>query len=473
MQSVHQLVLEEFRKFSGIVAFSIIELPLTASQRKYFRITIPSGRSFIGVYHPVVRENRAFLYLSEHFRQYGVSVPEVYYINEQGNIYFQQDLGDRTLFLALQGNVDTSFLLILYERAIEQLFRMQFSGLEYLQFEMCYPVAAFDKQSITWDLNYWKYYFLKISDVHFDEYLLEKDFQTILRYFERSSMLEGFMHRDFQSRNMMLYDNQIWIIDFQGGRRGPVLYDLASCVLDGKANLPSSIREQIIEAYFNLLAQRQNFNRQKAFKHLAACMFIRLIQAFGAYGFRGLIQKMQHFVDSIPFAFQNVRYLRENYPVPFHVPYMFELFDELESRYVQQAAGKSNKLRILVMSFSYRKGIPADTTGHGGGYVFDCRSLPNPGRIPELQQFTGSDEKISEFFSKHAEMKEFIENAYALITQHVKNYLQRGFTSLSVAFGCTGGQHRSVYCANVVAHLLHKEFAGDVEVVVIHRELQG
>lgn len=474
MKPIQYKISEIYTELSGNKAKAVVQLPASASDRTYFRITNSDNSTLIAAHNLNIRENLSFINLSKHFQKYNLNVPEVFYFNKEQTIYFQEDLGDLSLFSKIQQGDRNSQtyedeLFSFYKKALEQLADIQIDAAYDLDFKNCYPVEEFDETSMLWDLNYFKYYFLKISEIHFEEDLLEKEFKTLINYLlGRNS--KYFMFRDFQSRNIMIKDNETYLIDFQGGRKGPLSYDIASCTLDAKANLSFEFRERIIEYYFELISKKITISKEEFENELSATYLIRIMQAFGAYGFRGLWQKKQLFIQSIPLAARNLQHLIKTRNFDFNIDYLLSILSQIAEKYVEKEAEKiSDKLSIRVNSFSYKKGIPEDTTENGGGFVFDCRALPNPGRIPEMQLKTAFDDEVSSMLEKSQEVKAFINNTFEIVSPSIENYLQRGFKNLMISFGCTGGQHRSVYCANAISKLIEEKY--NIEIKLNHREL--
>ena len=438
------------------------------SNRHYYRLK--GNPELIGVKGENTDENRAFLYLAEHFRRKGLPVPQVYACSEDGLYYLQEDLGDTSLFSAIEngrltGTFDEEEKALL-RRTIRLLPAFQVKGAEGMDFTRCYPQEAFDRRSILWDLNYFKYCFLKATGLDFQENRLEDDFQSMVNV-----LLQGepdtFMYRDFQSRNVMIKkDGEPWFIDFQGGRRGPVHYDVASFLWQAKANYPEDLRQELLAEYLNALRAYMPMDEAGFKARLRHFVLFRTLQVLGAYGFRGYFEKKPHFLQSIPYAIANLRrLLSETYP---EYPYLCKVLGELME--LKQFADSPQKapLTVKITSFSYKKGIPEDTSGNGGGFVFDCRAVHNPGKYERYKSLTGLDGPVIRFLEEDGEITVFLEHVYALVDASVKRYLERGFTSLSVSFGCTGGQHRSVYSAQHLAEHLSHEFG--IQVNLTHRE---
>lgn len=456
---------ELYIQYVGEAPTKIDELPSSGSNRRYFRLF--GKQTLIGVIGTIKEENEAFIYLAGHFGSKGLPVPTVLAVSEDRMAYLQTDLGDTILFKSIEkGRQTKSFsneekdLLV---KTIRLLPDIQFKGAVGLDFNKCFPASQFDVRSIMWDLNYFKYCFLKATGLEFDEARLEDDFQAMAEVLMRSQS-STFMYRDFQSRNVMLKDGQPWFIDFQGGRKGPFYYDVASFLWQAKAGFPQSLREELIAVYVEALRKYKPVDVAYFREQLRHFVLFRTLQVLGAYGFRGYFEKKPHFMQSVPYAIENLRHLLEQ-PFP-EYPYLDKLLGELVN--LNQFTDTTRRLTVRVMSFAYKKGIPDDTTGNGGGYVFDCRAINNPGKYDRYKAFTGLDEKVINFLEEDGEITTFLEHCYALVDSTVERYIERGFTSLMIAYGCTGGQHRSVYSAQHTAEHIARKF--NVKVELIHRE---
>lgn len=463
MTHLHDL----YKQFVGSAPSIIEELPSSGSNRRYFRLN--GEKSIIGVLGTCKEENEAFLYMSEHFHKKGLPVPKVYAVSDDTMAYIQEDLGDTLLFNAIEKGRKTSVfsdeeksLLI---KTIRLLPDMQFLGADEFNFSKCYPAPEFNSRSIMWDLNYFKYCFLKATGLEFLEDKLEDDFQRMTDVLLRS-FSATFMYRDFQSRNVMIKDGEPWFIDYQGGRKGPFYYDVASFLWQAKANLPESLRMELLDEYVDSLRKYQPVDEEYFHAQLRHFVLFRTLQVLGAYGFRGYFEKKPHFIQSVPFAIENLRNLLQK-PYP-EYPYLSKVLKELVNmkQFTDDLAKRT--LTVKVMSFAYKKGIPNDTTGNGGGFVFDCRAVNNPGKYERYKPYNGLDEQVIKFLEDDGEILEFLDHSYSLVDASVKRYVERGFTNLMVCFGCTGGQHRSVYCAQHMAEHINKKF--NVKVELIHRE---
>ncbi len=439
------------------------------SNRQYFRDSDAQGKSFIHVEGTSREENNAFIYMARHFHDKGLNVPELYRVSPDGMQYDQEDLGDLSLFdYIAEGRKTGVFceqekdMLRLTMRALA---RFQIRGAENFDFSQCYPQPEFNLRSILWDLNYFKYCFLKATGVDFQEDKLENEFERMATILLQAQ-LTAFMYRDFQSRNVMIKDGKPYFIDFQGGRKGPIYYDVASFLWQAKANFHDDLRRELIEVYLDELQQYVPVDKDAFLATLRHFVLFRTMQVLGAYGFRGYFEKKPHFLQSIPFAIENLRQLLKDAADDY--PYLKDVLQRMTEMKQFQDVGVKKPLVVRVFSFSYKKGIPADTSGNGGGFVFDCRAVNNPGKYDRYNGLTGLDEAVIQFIEDDGEMRPFLDAAYQLVDASVKRYMDRGFQNLMVSFGCTGGQHRSVYGAEKMAQHLNSKFG--VEVHIIHRE---
>ena len=458
-----------FESYTGQQLGQVQELPSSGSNRRYFRLS-GGNVTLIGVIGTSKEENRAFIALSRHFREKGLHVPAVLAVSEDSLAYIQEDLGDQVLFdLVSQGResgIYSSYETGLLRRTIEQLPRIQFLGGKGLDWSVCFPQEAFDARMIDFDLNYFKYCFLKATGLEFNEILLQEDFEKF-----KADLLQEeedtFLYRDFQARNVMIKDGEPWFIDFQGGRRGPIYYDVASFIWQARSRFPEDLKQDLIRTYLRALQQFKKVDEEQFRSRLRLFVLFRTLQVLGAYGFRGFFEKKPHFLRSVPYALQNLRTLLQT---PFtEYPYLNGILQELSVKPELNVIQEDHRLEVQVYSFAYKKGIPADTTGNGGGYVFDCRSVNNPGKYEYYRQFNGTDPEVIKFLEDDGEVTVFLDSVYKLVDAHVQRFIERKFTHLQVCFGCTGGQHRSVYCAEHVARHLADKF--NIKVVVTHREL--
>lgn len=453
--------------YTGRAPLAILPFPSAGSNRKYFRLT--GQPTLVGVYGESANENRTFVYLANHFRKQGLPVPQVHVCSADELCYLQEDLGDTALFDVLTKSPREEDLNArersLLRATIRLLPALQYRGAEGLDFDRCYPQPAFNRRSVLWDLNYFKYCFLKATGMDFQEDRLEDDFQAMADILLQEDT-PTFMYRDFQSRNVMLREDRPWFIDFQGGRRGPVYYDVASFLWQAKANLPDTLRQALVDEYIDALKEYRTVDETRFKVLLRHFVLFRTLQVLGCYGFRGYFERKPHFLQSVPYALDNLRHLLKD-PYP-EYPYLADLLRQITASARFAPAPSVGHLVVRVASFAYPKGIPEDPSGNGGGFVFDCRAIHNPGRYDAYKSLTGLDEPVIRFLEEDGEILTFLHHVYALVDASVQRYLKRGFTSLCVSFGCTGGRHRSVYAAQHLAQHLHDTFG--VEVDLHHRE---
>ncbi|HTW30686.1 MAG TPA: RNase adapter RapZ [Candidatus Sulfotelmatobacter sp.] len=446
---------------------------LGGSGRKIIRLA-GKGITAIGILYGVREENAAFIEFSRHFRKHGLPVPEIYAANLDHGAYLEQDLGDTSLFELLsknrQGESISPEVVEVYRQVIATLPRFQIEAARDLNYDVCYPRGSFDRQSIAWDLNYFKYYFLRLAGISFNEQALEDDF-TNLTEFLLSARRDYFLYRDFQSRNIMVHHRQPYFLDYQGGRKGALQYDVASLLYDAKADLPPELRQQLLDHYLNTLASFVDLKREAFLEHYYAYVYIRIMQALGAYGFRGFYERRVHFLQSVPYALKNLRWLLHNISLPIALPTLMNAFHGmLASEKLQSLASDADSLVVRIFSFSFHRGFPKDESGNGGGFMFDGRSLPNPGREERFKPLTGKDAAVIEYLNQQESVHQFMASVMSLVDASVTNYQRRGFKNLMVSFGCTGGQHRSVYLAEQLAK--HLQARNGVEVIIHHRELE-
>ena len=446
---------------------------LGGSGRNILRLS--SGRlDAIGVLYGVREENAAFLEFSRHFRRHGLPVPEIYAEDLSQGAYLEQDLGNTTLFDFLSKNRSAEKIaqpvINVYRKVVEILPRFQVEAGRDLNYKVCYPRASFDRQSIEWDLNYFKYYFLRLAAIPFNEQALQDDFGE-LTDFLLSAPSDYFLYRDFQSRNVMLPGGEPHFVDYQGGRKGALQYDVASLLFDAKADLPPNLRQELLNHYLDALSKHVSVDRDTFLRHYYAYVYVRILQALGAYGFRGFYERRTHFLQSVPYALKNLRWLLHNTALPIELPTLMEAFRSmLASDKLLGLASEAQNLVVRVFSFSFHREMPKDETGNGGGFVFDGRSLPNPGREERFKNLTGKDAPVVDYLNQQESVHQFLAGVLSLVDATVSAYQQRGFKNLMVSFGCTGGQHRSVYLAEQLAKRLRGK--NGVEVVVRHLELE-
>lgn len=525
MEAVEEL----FRKYTGRAAESVSEIGASGSPRRYFRLAA-GNMSAVGAVGTDADENRAFLAVCGNLRAHGISAPEVFAVSADGMSYLQQDLGDVSLYSMIEAARKDASLRPELHRILHQVMadlpKIQFGGADGLDWSVCYPEPAFGPGMVMFDLNYFKYCFLKSTGVQFNEIRLQNDLEGLCAALCRD-VGDTFMYRDFQSRNVMIYGGMPWYIDFQGGRRGPVQYDVASFLWQARAAYPDDLKKELLDTYVAALRTYVPALDEEAFRsRLALFVLFRMLQVLGAYGFRGYFEGKRQFAASVPAALANIRRLLQgedpvlsgNASVFAGFPYLCGLLEHIAGlprfarrfgehspcaeasvrpasvpeplvdvvqeqapcpqasvRHVDvpepqvvEASAEIPVMTVEVYSFSYKKGIPEDASGNGGGYVFDCRSTHNPGRIPYYRQFTGLDEEVIRYLEDDGEITSFLSNVYPIVDHHVERFAERGFSHLQIAFGCTGGQHRSVYCAQHTAEHIKERFG--VRVHLVHRE---
>jgi aminoglycoside/choline kinase family phosphotransferase len=462
-----------YREKFGADAASLVPVRAEGSNRRIYRLT-GGGGSSIGVLNDDAKENRAFIEFSKHFFNNGIPVPEFYGESSDATAYLEEDLGDTTLFQFL-GKRRTpagfpSEVVSAYQDVVRWLPKMQITAGATIDDKWCYPRKSFDKQSMLWDLNYFKYYFLTLGGIPFHEEKLEEDFQVFADYLLAADR-KYFLCRDFQSRNVMLKDGKPYFIDYQGGRRGALHYDIASLLYDAKADVPFELRDELLDLYISEASKLTTIDRVEFKKFFPGFVLVRIMQAMGAYGLRGFHEKKPLFLQSIPYAIRNIEHILLTHGLPVEVPELMGVFKRLVgSSALRQFGAAKLKLTVRIQSFSYKNGMPKDTSGHGGGFVLDCRCLPNPGRQLEFKTQSGLDAPVVAFLSKEDAVDRWARSAFSLIDQAVEDYGRRNFTDLFVAFGCTGGQHRSVYLAERLAKHLRDQ---GVSAVVTHRETKN
>ena len=467
IQNIRSLLLKSGFKDKA----EVIPLPGSGSNRQYYRVKFESFNdpsSIIASYNEDINENIAYNSFTSHFGLQGFNVPKIYACDNSYRYFLIQDLGDTTLMDILTTDKEKAYEL--YEGVINDLLNFQIEGIKNLDLDVAYPVKSFDSRSIMWDLNYFKYYFVKPHNIQFNENNLEDDFELFTTQLLLSDC-NYFNYRDFQARNIMFHDNKLWYIDFQGGRLGPLQYDLISLLNQVKANLPDQIKSKLYNSFTNKLFELLPDQKTVFNKHYTDYEYFRLMQVMGAYGFRGKVQGKGHFLQSIAPSIDALRKLMNSSPLETKFKELNKILGQIIQINDYKTPVSYSGLTISVNSFSYKKkGIPIDTTGNGGGHVFDCRSLPNPGRLAELRDYTGKDNQIIEYLESKTEIMDFIENVKLILNPSVENYIIRNFSDLQINFGCTGGRHRSVYSTETIGKYLQKRYP-KAHVVIKHNEL--
>lgn len=445
-------------------------LAQSGSHRRYFRLTLEDNNTLIGAFNDDVPENIAFFTYTRFFLEKNVNVPRLLAIAPDNQHYLQTDLGKTTLYDFLSAHRENGQLspevIDYYEKVVRALPALQLSGKQGIDFSVAYPRAAFDRQSMQWDLNYFKYYFLKLVNIPFNEQLLENDYNTFIDYL-LSADSEYFLYRDFQSRNIMVDDGDIYFIDYQGGRKGALQYDIASLLYDAKADLSPEFRDHLLNIYLDTLEQYIPVDRKAFLSYFQGFVLIRILQSMGAYGYRGYFERKSHFLLSVPYAVHNMRNLLDHLDIPIALPELTKVLRTLIDSDFVKPYQPAKTLTVRVQSFSYKQSIPQDPSPNGGGFVFDCRALPNPGREARYKTFTGKDQCVQDYLNQYPAVHEFCSHIFALVDQSVDNYLERHFDHLMVSFGCTGGQHRSVFFAEQTAKHIAQKYPG-VKVILKH-----
>ena len=457
---------ELYKEYFGCSPAAVVKLTGDGSNRAYYRLSGDEG-TVIAAVGTSVEENLAFIALADAFERNGVPAPRVLAVSADKICYLQEDLGDTSLFMAMKEARENGFFsdenTELLCKVMSWLPHIQFGVPQYFDFSLCYPVSEFNERTVMWDLNYFKYCFLKGVGVEFNENLLEDEFVKFSAMLLREND-NTFLYRDFQSRNVMLKDGAPYFIDFQGGRKGPVYYDVASFVGQSRAKYTPEVVERMVDAYLRSLSQYKDVDRGHFMRMLSLFRVFRLLQNLGTYGYRGLFERKKAFVETIPAALRQLCALLLDFKGEF--PYMLELLLAVKKLpiFVRE---ETDELTVDVVSFSYKRGIPDDVSGNGGGFVFDCRAIHNPGRYEPYKKLTGMDEPVIKFLESESNIVEFLENAYAMVDNMVDTYMKRGFTHVQVCCGCTGGQHRSVYSAEHIARHVSEKFG--VREVVTHK----
>ncbi|HVU55875.1 MAG TPA: RNase adapter RapZ [Puia sp.] len=478
MTNIIEDIRKKFQTYDPSPITGLDKIPQSGSNRIYFRIRT-AERSYIATYNNNVRENRTFIYFSRHFRSRGCPVPEIYTVSEDYTIYLQQDFGDISLLNELEKHGHNEHVYELFRISLRELARLQIMGDDGLDYSWSITSREFGKQAILSDLLYFKYYFLDTLQIPYDKEKLIDDFEALSTYLTHVDH-KYFMFRDFQSRNILIRDQQAHFIDFQGGMKGALQYDVASMLWQAKAELPDEWKNSLLEHYMDYVEELLNkkIDRLRFVSQYNGYVLIRLLQVLGAYGFRGLFERKAHFLTSIPLALRNFKWFLDNKQVGIVMPEFERLLglmveEAVIQRFEPLRANEQTPLVVHINSFSYRKGIPSDTSGNGGGFVFDCRGILNPGRLTEFKPLTGRDKPVKDFLEQQTRMPEFLNSIFDIVDIAVEDYIKRDFESLSVNFGCTGGQHRSVYAADALARHLRNKFHVKIDLHHVEQEAKN
>ncbi|HEX2607564.1 MAG TPA: RNase adapter RapZ [Flavisolibacter sp.] len=478
MQTMIDAVAKLYQQWKGKAPVQVEVIAQSGSDRRYFRLTGDDAQTVIGTYGINVPENEAFLYFSEQFQKKGLQVPEVYAVNEERTVYLQEDFGSVSLLNVLESKGFSQEAYALFKESLHQLARLQVLGDEGLDYSKCLTNKEFGKQAIMADLLYFKYYFLDALGKPYDKQKLIDDFEALSNYLSHTEY-KYFMFRDFQSRNILISpDQSVHFIDYQGGMKGAPQYDAASMIWQARANLPDEWKMQLLEDYMDSFESiiGNSLDKDVFRSQYNGYVLIRLLQVLGAYGFRGLFERKAQFLTSIPLALNNLKWFVENHSLGIVVPEFRRVLnicieEEVIRKFTPVQAKEDTPLVVRICSFSYRKGIPEDDTGNGGGFVFDCRGIDNPGRHEQYKEIHGRDKPVMEYLERQTRMQDFLNSVFDIVDISVEEYIKRGFTNLAVNFGCTGGQHRSVYSADALARHLRNKYK--VKIDLCHREQES
>jgi aminoglycoside/choline kinase family phosphotransferase len=470
MQHITNEITALYQQHFNSIPERIEKLPKSGSDRIYFRVH-GNNTTCIAAYNLNIKENNTFIAFSKSLRNQQCPVANVFCVNEAGTIYLQQDFGDTTLLNKLEQFGYTDYVYSLFQQSLKELARLQIMGGENIDYSLCLTAKEFGKQAILSDLLYFKYYFLDTLKYPYDKQALLDDFEALSTYLTHTDS-KHFMFRDFQSRNVMVNDDKVFFIDYQGGMKGALQYDVASLLWQARAELPENWKNDLLNYYIEEANQLLSNKIDNGIftSQYNGYVLIRLLQVLGAYGFRGLFERKAQFLTSIPLALKNLQWFVENRRMGITVP-TFEtclkhcVSDDIISRFKPLRATDETPLQVTINSFSYKKGIPNDTSENGGGFVFDCRGILNPGRFDEFKKLNGRDKTVKDFLEQRTRMPDFLNSVFDVVDITVTDYMQRGFSNLMINFGCTGGQHRSVYAADALTRHLKNKFGVKINTV--------
>ena len=473
MDKVKEEITALFKGFSKEAITNIEKLPQSGGDRVYYRV-FTTGQNFIATYSTNLRETETFLYFTDTFKNAGAPVPEIYAVNADKTLYIQEDFGNASLLNVLEMEGLNDSTKDLYKKTLRSLAQLQINGDKDLDYTQCITGKEFGKQAILSDLLYFKYYFLDTLKIPYDKEKLGNDLDELSEYLNRADH-KYFMFRDFQSRNVMV-QKDVFFIDYQGGMKGALQYDVASLLWQAKAGLTDEWKNELLEYYISCAEKElnQKIDRERFLSQYNGYVLIRLLQVLGAYGFRGLFERKAHFLTSIPLALRNLKWFLQNKKIGISVPEFERMLnlivgDEVILKFEPVKATQDSPLTVRIKSFSFLKtGYPKNVADNGGGFVFDCRGILNPGRIDEHKQETGRDKPVQNYLTEKTRMDEFLAGVFSVVDISVEDYIKRDFEHLEINFGCTGGQHRSVYAADATARHLRNKFS--VKTEVIHLE---
>ena len=469
MAIVAEDILTFFEKNYSEKVINFQKLPKSGGDRVYFRIETQK-KSYIATYDENIKEGETFLYFTQHFSKINAPVPEIYFASDDNKIYIQQDFGPVSLLNELEKHGETEYVYSLFQKSLKSLAQLQINGIKNLDDSYCLTSKEFGKQAIMSDLLYFKYYFLDTLKIPYDKDKLIEDFEALSNYLTRVEH-SYFMFRDFQSRNIYIEKEEVHFIDYQGGMKGALQYDVASLLWQARANLSDEWKNSLLEYYMDCVSEilQKQLDRIRFVSQYNGYVLIRLMQVLGAYGFRGLFERKAQFLTSIPLALSNIKWFLSNKKTGIALPEYERVLnlivqDNVISRFQPLQANESTPLIVTINSFSYLKsGYPKDKSTNGGGFVFDCRGLMNPGRFEEYKFITGRDKPVIDFLEQQTSIPEFMNGVYNIVDISVENYLERNFESLTISFGCTGGQHRSVYAADALTRYLRNKYKVKIE----------
>jgi len=469
MEEIVAAISELFVAFKQTKEDRIEKLPQSGSDRIYFRI-YAEKHTYIATFNLNVKENRTFIYFSRHFTNANLPMPQIFAVNDDNTIYLQEDLGTDSLLDNLEKHGHNDYTYNLYKQTLKELAKVQVIGDKGLDYDQCLTAKEFGKQAIMSDLLYFKYYFVDTLKAPYDKQAMLDDFETLSNYLNNGSH-KYFLFRDFQSRNVIVNHDKVHFIDYQGGMKGALQYDVASLLWQAKANLSEDWKNSLLDDYMDEveLLLDEKIDRDIFVKQYNGYVLIRLLQVLGAYGFRGLFERKAHFLSSIPLALRNLKFFIDNKQMGLATPEFERMLrvivdDEIIERFETVRADEHTPLVVKICSFSYKKALPVDKSDNGGGFLFDMRGILNPGRFAEYKSLTGRDKEVKDFLEQRTKMTDFLNSVFDIVDISVEDYIKRDFESLMVGFGCTGGQHRSVYAADALARHLKNKFGVKVEV---------
>lgn len=475
MQGIIEQIKTLFASFSDEAVVSIGKIPQSGSIRIYFRI-LTDKKNYVATHGINIKENEAFIHFSRHFKKCDCPVPEIFAMNAEGTIYIQEDFGDVSLLNKLEEHGYNSNVYSLFQQSLKKLAHLQIKGDENLDYSFCITSKEFGKQALMSDLLYFKYYFLDALQIPYDKEKMLNDFEKLSDYLSHADH-KYFMFRDFQSRNILVRNEKVYFIDYQGGMKGALQYDVASMLWQAKANLSDEWKDELLEYYMDCVEGiiNKKMDRSRFVSQYNGFVLIRLMQVLGAYGFRGLFERKAHFLTSIPLGLKNLKWFLQNKKTGIALPEFERILnlmvqDEIIRRFEPLRATSETPLVIHISSFSYKNGIPKDESNNGGGFVFDCRGILNPGRIEAFKKQTGRDKEVKDYLEQQTKMPGFLNSIFDIVDITVEDYIKRNFSSLVVGFGCTGGQHRSVYAADALARHLKNKFNAKIELRHMEQE---